>query len=328
LAIAYNNTSQYEKALPICKYALKTFQDAQINELIFLSAYNLSVISHNLNLIEELTEAIDVLESLNGLEKSQSLRVNLSVSLFHLVKKNYAQTEYFLQELEKDEKAMDEACYSNYLIVRLLFFIAIKNYTKSNQILNRFKEQRTFIPSAKYKFIHILTGYLTSDLPLYFYDRDFIEHPHLKLQLKLIQSLQQQTIVEAETIWKNLRDLAPSLYGELGEYNGHPCLFSYSLDKSYQTFKNVKNISMDRFKKSFTSKREELLSLLKESKTPLSKDHIFFALWGKKIESKDQVKVLIQLITRLRKKGYNITYKHGCYELIKSIQDSKRRSVS
>lgn len=315
LGIAYNNQNQYEKAKELCEHSFHYFKNETHYSLTFLAGYNLCMIAFNLNLQQVYKETIGVLNHLKNLNSTQLIRLSLASFSYAILKGSHQESDEILEELQKKASLMDEACFANFQIAKMLFYTSHKDYIRAQKTLGDFKKIRVYISSAHYKYFSILLNYLTKDKPLYFYDRDFKHHTFLKLQLEVIQCLQQQQVSPAKTLWEKLDILSPKTYDPNFKYSGPPSIFSFSLEKALTALTKISSIPLNSID-SHTNINKKMIQILKHASNPIHKEDLYNLVWGRALNSKEDLSKLSQLISKLRKKGFEISYSQNCYQLI------------
>jgi hypothetical protein len=154
----------------------------------------------------------------------------------------------------------------------------------------------------------------TKNIPIYAYERDFCKVPILFHQISVIQALEEKKMDIAKFHWEHLKTISPSDFQHDFIYSGTKCIFSLCLGKHLTLAKNQSELVLAQG----LNKLDALLALLEMAKAPLHAELIFEKIWGRSIESKeDLIKVSRLVYTAKQKKKVDIRYHKGTFELLK-----------
>ena len=192
-------------------------------------------------------------------------------------------------------------------------YLVENNAEMMEDVLERIKRSKKFKNPGHIKFMQTLLKFLDSGTPIYLYEKDFEEYPYLLNQLVCLQALEKGDEKAALLAWDNLQALYPALYPQAFNYSGPFCLFEKCLNKLLISQGDNSPLVVD-----LTGSREEkLIHLLKSSGLPLQKETLYEALWGKTIDSKDDLKKLVKVVQRAREKfAVEIKSVKGSYSLV------------
>ena len=214
-----------------------------------------------------------------------------------------------LQIIEKNESEMTDPMFVTHLIAKFNFYIGLEKIEECKMVLGELKKLKKFAFGANYRFMNTLLKHLSSNTPIYAYEKDFSEYPILLHQIMVIRYLEENNLELAQFYWAKLKENYPQLFGDDFKYNGNKCLFSLCLSKQSKQemdFNLVKNIDEK-------NKEKSILNILKDAPQPIPKKQLYRMLWGGDVVDKTEISKMQRMISRLRSRGHNIVFRKGCY---------------
>ena len=184
-----------------------------------------------------------------------------------------------------------------------------KDFEHCYSTLAEMKNHRKFHLSENFNFIKLLLDHLCKNKPIYAYDREFKKIPLLYHQLKVIQHLESGELESAKHHWLELNRMQPDAYQSDFSYHSRTNLFSLCLNQHIKALPP----STIHFEKKET-KTDTLIELLINSESALSKQQIYSYLWGSEAETKDDLKKLTRMISKIRSTHQlNVKSRKGAY---------------
>lgn len=315
LGIAYINKSESQKGITYLKQALELHQPYQLKRQEFIILTNLFYAYFNLKNKLGMEQTVHALKS-GQYEKGGEIFVINRIEFSYLAYLGrYAEAEDILEKIEKSPFLKDNQLVYH-LISKFDFFIKIDHFKGCQQILAQIKKAKDYHIGANYKFMSSLLEHIMHNKSLYVYERDFLEHPLLWNQIAVIKNLEEKNIDLAKKHWDYMRSISPETYAADFKYLGDKCLFSVSLDKNLQE-SNVTGLTTLSLA---SSKKEDLLIHLLETLGSITKEELYFKLWGEYAPDKAAFNKLERMISTVRKNHpVSIKFKKGCYSLEKKV---------
>lgn len=313
LGIAYINKSESQKALVHLHNSLDLHKPFALHRQDFIILTNLFYAYLNLKNKKGMKEIVTLLKEKNYTSESEKLVINRIEFKYLAYCGNYQDAEEILEEIEKSKQLVgNQLIY--HLISKFDFFIKIDNFKGCLQILEKIKKAKDYHIGANYKFMNQLLQHFTNDKTLYIYEKDFTGHPLLWNQIAVIKYLEEKNLEMAKRHWNYLQAISKDTYQADFHYDGDKCLFSICLNK------NLKNQKKSEFKLHFlesTPKEERLLIILKMQPS-ITKEDLYFELWGEYAPDKGAFNKLERIISTIRKEHkLTIKFKKGTYSLDK-----------
>ena len=324
LGISFNNLSHFIEAKKHLATAEKIFLEIGLDYYLFSARFNLFMLHANLNQLAEMRASLICLEQTPREAKLLEIRLHRCQFMYADKSEDILGAEKLLHKIDKLKNEMAENDLIAQLVSEFTYYIKRENFEMARETLAQMKIQRKFNSSENYNFMKILLNHLTENTPVYVYDADFKNVPILHYQLKVIQSLESQDLSEAKVHWKLLQTNYPNIYGDDFVYHGLKCLFSLSLDKHITQKENP----LDLNEINEGSKLKTFMALMNNATVPLLKDDLYKILWGVPAESKDDLKRLARLVTKVRNKyGLQIQSRKGTYYL-EEIESNQKKKAS
>lgn len=319
LGLALNNLSRFTEAAQKVESAARTLKNHDLPYYLYIAQSNLFNINLNLKNMAGMRKSLHELRAITAQNKRQEvIYLLLRMKYFSFCGKyHFANRQIAL--IEQKKNLMNESIVINFMTSKFMHEVRCQDLNKANRTLNEMKKFRKFHFNANFKFMRMMLDHLMAGKPLYVYQHDFDHSPMLFHQIKVIQLLEEANPAEAETHWNKLQEIQPGIYGRAFQYDGDPCLFSLCLKR------HDKKISMPHFQMPLDMPKEKwLYTLLQEIDHPIRKEDLLKLIWGKNESDKDDLNKLKVLISRTRDKyGIEISYKKGCYQLIRHSQLKK-----
>lgn len=312
LGVAYINKSESHKAVHYLRSSLVLLEPFKLLRQDFIILSNLFYAYFNLKNKHGMEQTIASLKLRNYQSAGEILLINRINFSYLAYCGDYAEAEGVLEVIEKSKLLKDNQLLYH-LISKFDFFIKVDHYQGCGEILLQLKKAKDYHFGANYKFMSTLLTHLMENKPLYIYERDFSGHPLLWNQISVIKNLEEKNLDLAKKCWDYLRATSAETYLNDFNYQGDKCLFSVCLEKNLAHLKvNIKPIKMIA-----TSKEELLVHLLKTQAT-ITKEELYFELWGEYAPDKGAFNKLERMISTVRKSDdLTIKFKKGCYFLEK-----------
>jgi tetratricopeptide (TPR) repeat protein len=313
--IVYNNLGEFDKALQYFKQAISFLEVQDYPEVTFTVYFNLFITATNAGEPKTMQAALGQLEQLKPTAIHQKLALKESQFTYYSYIESYAKAEEYLIAIEQNMEQMTAANKLSFLISKFIFLVNINNMNQAMHTLEKLKKFRAFKLSSNYIFMKTLIDQLVDDKPIYLYEYQFKDGPLLFKQVQVIKYLSEGDITLAKETWRQLAEMNPKHYQDKFCYLGEKGLFSRCLLK-YQDKIHHKVAKIDHSK----SKTELIIEYLSNANAPLNKELLFELVWGRNVNSKDDLKILSALISKIKSRhNVNITYKNNSYSLSKKI---------
>jgi tetratricopeptide (TPR) repeat protein len=312
LGIAHLNLSNFHLSSNFLNKAEKIFNALELNYYHFIAVFNLFMLSSNSSDIKQMQSHLLKLRSIPT-EGSDILNNRLKRCEFIFADEagEFEKAARILEELNAFKDQMPENDIISHLVSEFMFYVKFEKLEKAKQTLIEMKKYRKFHLNENFNFMKKMLDNLTLNTPIYISQDQLIKVPLLHYQLQVIKALEASDDVKAIESWNQLKMISPSLHGDPFEYKGTVCLFSLGLDKYRSNFKKSEQIEMTE-----GSKIKKLMSLLKSAKGSVPKPLIYELLWGEYPESKEDLKRLTRLVSKVRSiYGIEIKTRKGCYFL-------------
>ena len=299
-----------QEALP---YLSECYNESFIQRLELRTYANLFYAYVNQKKISHINESFAKLSELTLSTNEDKVLFGLIRVCYLAFNSNYSAAEEALFSLEEQFPQMNDIQKMSFLLEKFDFFIKVNLIDKAESVLLEIKQHRTFRLSANYQYMGKLLKFLLHGERIYSYDRDFEEHIDLMLMINVIKALDMADTAEAEKYWMKLSEISPEAYGPAFQYNGDRCLFSLCLEKCLTKKSEVKEgISLE---KEYKEKELQLIEILStQSSWQIKKEELFFALYGKDLQFKDELAALTSLVFKVNTKGeITIKSKKGTY---------------
>lgn len=314
LGLAYNNSGHCEKAIPHYQKAVEILSRHGVTRYEYNALVQLFFAHLNLQNQAAMATVLDRMQEIKGesvKDKISYLRCRFN---YHLVRDEHKIAGSVFRELEELTIYMHPSQAIFHRVDKFIYHLKLDHFRACEQTLEEMKKSRSYSVSANYRFMKTLLNHIMHGTPIYLYDNDFKDVPILYYQVKVIQLLGAGELQEARSFWNKLHELNPQVYSSFLEYCGEKCLFSVCLKMHLMKEKK----DGDSLNLEALGDREKIfIKMLSDSTVPVKKEDLFYALWGKPLEGKDELFKLSMLVSRLKKKtGLAIKTQKGCYLLV------------
>lgn len=313
LGAAYNNLTLFKEAEIYLNKSIELNQfENGMNQKI-ACCQTLFTVYLNSYQLDGMEKVIGYLNSIRPAGKRLLLTRAYCEFSYTVQKKNFDEACKQISMMEKIFPELNEHQSISYLYDLFDLFLIKNNFEMMNEALERMKHFKKFKNPAHVKYMQTMLNFLDQGTPIYLYEKDFQEYPYLLNQMLCIKALEKGDKEEAISKWENLRRMHPELYFEPFNYHGPLCLFERCLEKLLLTEQANPIYAVEES----ISREEKLFHLLRSSHLPLQKEMLYEALWGKAVESKDDLKKLVKVVQRARDKfSIEIKSVKGSYALI------------
>lgn len=312
LAGVLNNLGHYQKALKHFKICHEIFPKNQVIHLEFVILYNIYNVHFNLHHYTVAHETIKTMRRLKGLNEEDSLRLlRASFWCTCMMEKAKEATIYF-QALKK---MTAQFINHDFVSLQRSFFyygLVFQKYEICYDALNEMRTQKKHAQSQNYNYMKLLLDHLIEDKPIYLVESEYKNHQQLLWELKAIRALDNHKKEEFILAWKYLHSQNPETFLKNETYKGLKSLFSECL-KRHQD--KLQRPEMKQIKDQAMPVLEALELKLKEAKG-ITREDLFYFLYGRQAETKDELNRISKYINRLKnEKDLNIHSKRGLYSL-------------
>lgn len=309
------NQSHFKEGIPYLENSLDILVKYKLEYFRFLALANLFVVHLNLKDKKNTKTILMKLKAFPDKTEWQMLYLMRSHFNFFLLLGKYNEAEEILAEIEGKRNIMSEGDIINHLVAKFDFGIKKKDFDLAQNTLKEMTKYRKYHLTSNYNFMKILLDHYLNQTPIYVENSDFKDCPLLFYQIQLIKSLEEQNQKSAKTSWDKLHHMNSEIYQSDFSYHGDPCLFSLCLSL-YET--SQKKLSPPTHGSPSSSLYEKFkIIFLQSPGVFFEKEKLYFMVWGREIESKDDLGKLSQYIYLLRTKDrLEIKMKKGCYCLV------------
>jgi tetratricopeptide (TPR) repeat protein len=323
LGIAKNSLSRFQEAEVDLKEALAVFNKIGQSYHSFTVFFNLFMVYSNQSKIKEMKSALRSMETCEvggDTNRHRLLRCQFTMAS----EENDAEkARMYLDQLCAIKLLMSENDLSAHLVGEFMFLVKLGDLPASRLCLGEMKKYRKFHLSENFKFMKKMLDHLLDSEPIYVYEKDFKSVPLLYYQLSVIQSLEGVNLEEARMFWSKLQSISPDIYKQNFHYESGKCLFSLCLDKHSDAITN-RPLTFEIIGKTL---EEKVYMLLLNSKGPLPTGLIFESIWGRVLESKEDLKKISRVISQVKKLyGVEINFKKGTYEMVQVESQQMKRN--
>jgi tetratricopeptide (TPR) repeat protein len=315
LGAAYNNLTLFKQAEFHLDQAIKLNNFDNGMDRKISACQSLFTVYLNSYKLDGMERVLNYLKSIRPANKRLLLTRAYCEFSYTVQKKDFKLALNQVPMMEQIYPELNEHQSISYLYDLFELYLIENNYEMMGEALDRMKHLKKFKNPTHVKYMQTLLKCLAEGTPLYLYEKDFQDYPYLLNQLLCLQALERGDQKKALAVWENLRALHPELYFEPFNYRGPLCLFERCLEKFQHGPQNVDLTSGE----SSTSREEKLVHLLKGSHLPVQKELLYEAIWGRSVDSKDDLKKLVKVVQRAREKfSVDIKSVKGSYALIKN----------
>lgn len=317
LGIAYNNMGKYSDSEDYLLRAIKTFRSLKTDYHLFTSLFNWLNVLSNVGRFAEMKEVLNEMEELNPAEKLAQVRLLRSRFIYACDMDEVDRARELLEVIHSIRSDISEYDFAAHLICEFMFFIKVEEFMNAQKTLEEIRGCRKFMASENYHFMKRLLLHLMNDDTIYVYEREFPNLSILFHQMKVIENLQANDLIQAGTHWKELQRMFPYQYKNSFDYQGDKNLFSLCLKK------HLSGLQTNAPSKKYTesSKYQAAFDILQDSATPIRSNDLYRILYGKDVQSKYDLSKLAILISKVRKTHQvKILSRKGSYQLVQNLE--------
>lgn len=314
LGMAYNNTGELLLAVPTLLRSTELLKNSTLTNSYFAAINTLFITYQNLKDHEGMARILDEMDELEKPNTRQQIEILRRQFSFLCFIGKLDKARMIMKKLDKFKNEFNDSQKINLLMDKFDLAIKSDHYKECENILTQMKSHRNFQLSANFKFMRKLLSLITTGEALYLYPKDFADNPQLCAQVKVLLALEAGNEEAARREWLHLSKMNPHIFDKDFGYHGDKCLFSVAFNK----LQPKKQITL--VKKGEMNNEELFLKIMEEhTNIPISKEELFYQLWGTALESKADLNKLVCTVYRLKiKYKLSIKSKKGCYILEKA----------
>jgi hypothetical protein len=311
-----NNLNQHQKSLVYFQQCYVLLPKNIVRRFEFVTLLNIFNLYINLRNFKNAFEIIGEMEKIPSLEREDLIALDrCQFNYFTLTENSPKASEYF-DIVFKNINDYPEHTRAVVLLDIWDYGITFQKYELCRDILKRMKKQRNYILSSYYNYMKILFYHLIENKPIYLVQSDYRDYPELKNQLNLIRALELNQINEAIGIWNKLHEKKPEVFAKKFKCLGQKTIFSLCLEKYRSKLLHIREqVELD--------KNDSIMLRIEKSLTgyqEISKNDLFQMIYGRNIESKNDLNRLARDIYKFKKKkNLEINSKKGVYTLLKKV---------
>lgn len=319
--IALNNMARFKEAEECLLKSLPGLKELNAHFFVSMAYFNLYLIYANTGQKVQMKAALDELAAVPIEIELQKMRILRCQFDYYAEINDFEQAQNILAQLNPLKDSMPESDIVSHLVCEFIYYIKIEDFSACEKVLGEMKRFRKFNLTENFNYMKKLLDHLIHHAPIYLAVDEMIRTPLLYHEIRVIHALEENNTPQAEQHWDQLAKMSPTIYGPNMEYNGPKSIFSlclnkYALAKPVTSFK----INPDR------SLLDNLLHILLNAEGPVQKGSLYESLWGNPPESKEDLKKLSRLMSKIRTdKGYEVISRKGSYMIEKS--NSKKRTA-
>ncbi len=316
LANAHNNLSEFKAAIKFYRRAHELISglDALPDELFILFCFHVCAINSSNQKL-----SLEIISQLGELCKSEQDQLRLELAQFSraIMVKDHLRVLELYQNIKGHEKRLNEHQLVSYQLDYFDFLIQEEKLTQALLLLEQMGKLKKFKLSSMMKVLKSILKYLIENRPFYLYPQEFRDYPVLYYQAQCLLHLEKGEVDQAIKAWSSLSIESPELYGEPFHCLGHKTLFSLAIKKLL--LKKPKKLPVIEKIKNFEDK---FFDFLKDQGRAVPKEEIYRYLYGEDLNDKDDLKKLVKVVQRVRKKfQIDIKTTKGSYLLIDKMSD-------
>jgi len=312
LGATLNNQGKYQKALNEFQKCHQLFPKNHDHHLEFVILNNLFVIYMNLHKIAEAKEILSMMKMISNLPETDLMRLKRLEFGFYTSIENQEESLKILKQLIDVRAKFTDHDFGAFQIQ--VFNFGIEKHEYCDQALNEIKDQKKYSLTQNYNYMKILFQHLKDQTAIYIHEPDFQDYPTLLAELKFIKALDQHKESELSVIWKQLHSINPQSFKEGFKYEGFTNVFSKCMNLHLNKLKGLETKTVKDPNLSIMDAIELKLSL----GTPVSKEHLFYYLYGRELEDKMDLNRISKLINKFKSsRECEIESVRGAYQLTK-----------
>ena len=312
LGICHNNIGEYFESENYLLRAIHVFRENKISYHLFTALFNLLNVLSNVGRFSEMKNVLNEMEILNPPEKLAQVRLLRSRFIYACDLNQMTRARELMEVIDSIRSDMSEYDYAAHLVCEFMFFMKMEEFSNAQRSLERMQRCRKFMASENYHFMKRLFAHLLTDDTIYIYEREFPHFSVLFHQMKVIERLQANDSIQAERHWSELEKIFPDLYQDNFSYLGDKNLFSLCLKKHRDIFKDTRPKTLTE-----GPKLHAAFKILQETSAPIRAAELYKVLYGKEIQSKNDLSKLTVIISKVRKNHQvKILSRKGTYQLM------------
>jgi hypothetical protein len=317
IAGALNNLGKYEESLKHFQTSYnrlpKTHDNAHYEFILLNNLFTASLNLQNLKMTELYLNSMNELKDLSELNEIRRVICQFSYSI---KTKDEEKSQLLYQHIQQHLTKFLEHDLTS---IQLLFFnygMVYNDFIIAKNALDTLKNFKKYSLTQNYNYMKILFEHITENKPIYIYESDFKYFDRLLSELKLIKALEKNIKEEIKIEWENLKRSSPHAFTNDFKYVGANGIFKICLEKHQANLKIQDEIS---FKKDPQKSVLENLEAILLTKAHISKEEIYFLLYDKKPETKEDINRISKYIYKLKEnKNYQINYKRNLMSIKKA----------
>lgn len=311
--IALNNKGEFHLAKPHIEASIPTLVKNNLFFHTFTAYHNLFIVNFNLNDLLEMEYCLEQMGNSHPHTKRQNLLFQQCQFYYFGFTNQFDKATKILNIIEKRKSEMTGAMLVSHLLSQFHYYVKQEKLDQCQIVLNEFKHLKKFAFGANYRFMNILLSNLKENTPIYAYEKDFSEFPFLYHQIMVVKLLEENNVQDALWFWQKLQQNFPATYQDSFSYTGKKCLFSIALEKyKHSALKPQMEAA------SSSNKEKAIIKILRNLTTPISKAQLYQLVWKEETADKFEMAKMQRMISRLRHKGFEISFRKGCYQLEKN----------
>lgn len=313
IGLAYNQYGVFVQSQDYLERSIEMLESINENDFIFFPYSVLVINLGNQRKLKLMKVNLDGLKRVPVLDLNKTLlRYQCEVCYCVVTEQIEAGIDLIKYVLGKYQNEIGE--FKTFFLT-LQFMLTFKkdDYDECYNILNKYKDIKSFKVRANYKYMKTLLDNIAYDSPLYIYKQDYQDNLDLLQQLEVIKHLSLGEIEQAKKYWDQLSLLAPDIYSEDFEYRGDYCLFSVAVNK-YRGHNIDFGFDQDKIA-SLSGPMEKLIYILQGANRPISKEELVDLIWSEEF-SELAGKRLSKLVSRMKKTtDYQVKLSKGVYSI-------------
>lgn len=314
---ALNNLSKFREAEKYLLQAIEISHKIKDPFFTFYSYHVLFTIYDNLHWPHKMLEAIEAMKKVSK-TKRQEVQLLICEFCYDQITGNFKSAEQHLEKINQRLADLTEGDLVRQLVNKFIFHVTQKDLTRARTTLKELKQCRNYHLTENYNFMKKMLDNLIDGTPLYIYEHQFQKVPVLFHQIKTIQYLEEKNPTLAQAHWTKLQEDAPEIYQDKFHYAGPTCLFSLGLEK-YLIHAPPRKGMID---PQGDTKLDQLASIFHQTTSSLSAAQLYELLWEDVPETKEDIKKVSRLVSRLKtERSLDISFHKGTYQLVSRKDD-------
>lgn len=315
IGLNLNHLSDYKAAKHQLTASLILLEHTGQKRILFYGYSTLIIVEANLRHKDDLKNNMAKLSKLKRESKNATLQYYQCLLCQYVLEEKPKLGLKAIEKVKAEVSNRLEDFRPFYLVLEFVFHFMLHNHDECYRVLSNYKKIRSTKISSNYNFMKLMLDHIVKDSPLYVYKKDFKDDITLYNQISIIKHLASGEIKEAKSLWSELQQMSPLLYGKPFEYHGDFGLFKAGLLKHQnKTHENIFDLNVLH---SIKNVQEKLVYLLENSNAPISKFELADYIWGEEYSEQVENRLKKQ-ISRLKKKyPHPIVQSQGTYWIAK-----------